>query len=148
MLLPEYGINSVPKDAQSKIETSVIQQNLCAFIDSAGLCKFGVFGVIDFNHIAEVYNAVTGKHENKDTILKIGERIWYLERELNLKLGLKPEDDALPERFIKEPVKDGPMKDQTFPIEMYLSEFYKTREINPSTGKPSLKRIRELHLDI
>ncbi|MEM2921965.1 MAG: aldehyde ferredoxin oxidoreductase family protein [Candidatus Bathyarchaeia archaeon] len=146
--LPEYGINDIPREISEKVRTAIIGQNLCAFIDSVGLCKFGVFGVIDFNHIAAALNAVTGRQETKETILAAGDRIWHLERELNRKLGLKPEDDALPRRFIDEPVEDGPIKGATFPANILIPEFCKARGIDPETGNTDIDRLKGLELDV
>ncbi|MGQ9782030.1 MAG: aldehyde ferredoxin oxidoreductase family protein [Nitrososphaeria archaeon] len=148
LLLPEYGINSVPTDVQSKIRTAVIHQSLCAFIDSTGQCKFGVFGVIDFDRIAKIFNTITGRSEDKDSILKIGDRIWYLERLLNIKLGLTPRDDRLPERFVREPVQEGPIKGAICPIDELLPEFYRARALDPVTGMPSMEKLKELELDV
>ena len=148
MLLPEYGIVAAPKDISSKTKAEVIHQSLCTFVDSIGMCKFGVFGVTDFNHIAETFNAITGRKEDKDTILKIGDRIWYLERLLNNKLGLTPEDDRLPKRFTKESVPDGAAKGLSCPIDEMLPEFYTARELDPITGKPSQKILDQAGLDI
>jgi len=148
LLLPEYGINVVPKDIPSKTKTEVVHQSLCTFLDSIGMCKFGVFGITDFNRIAEIFNAITGRKEDKDAILKIGDRIWYLERLLNIKLGLTPEDDKLPERFVKVSVEEGPAKGLTCPIDELLPEFYKARELEPITGKPSQHILEQLGLGI
>ncbi len=148
ILLPEYGIETAPKDINSKTKVEVIHQSLCTFVDSIGMCKFGVFGVTDFNHIAETFNAVTGRKEDKDTILKIGDRIWYLERLLNIKLGLTPEDDRLPKRFTKESVPDGAAKGLSCQIDEMLPEFYTARELDPITGKPSQKILDQAVLDI
>ena len=147
-LLPEFGISEVPKDVPSKIKTAIIGQNLCNVIDALGLCKFGVYGIMDFSHFAETLNSITGRNETKDTLLKAGERIWYLERLLNLKLGLKPEDDSLPYRIVHESVPDGAAKGLTFPPEVYFPGFYEAREIDPKTGQISQKKIQELGLDI
>ncbi len=148
LLLPEYGIGSVPENVESKIKAAVVHQSLCAFMDSTGQCKFGVFGVIDFERVASMFNAITGRSEDKDSILKIGDRIWYLERLLNIKLGLKPEDDKLPDRFVREPVQEGPAKGAVCPIEALLPEFYKARELDPTTGMPSQETLERLELDV
>ena len=146
--LSEYGIEEAPKEMQTKVRTTILGQNLCAFIDSAGLCKFGVFGIIDFNHIAATLNAVTGRGETKETILNIGDRIWHLERELNRKLGHKPEDDTLPQRFTREPVQDGPIAGATYPTELLFPEFCKARKIDQATGKTDPSELKALELDI
>jgi aldehyde:ferredoxin oxidoreductase len=148
ILLPEYGISEIPKDIESKVRVTIIHQNLCAFLDSAGLCKFGVFGIVDFNKIAEEYKAITGIEASKEDILMTGERIWYLERLLNLKLGLRVEEDTLPKRFVEEPLEEGPIKGVTCPINQLLELFYRYRELDPRNGYPSEERIRKLGLDI
>jgi aldehyde:ferredoxin oxidoreductase len=148
ILLPEYGINEVPKDIESKVKAAIIQQSLCAFLDSAGLCKFAVFGIVNFDMIAEEYTAVTGCRINKEEILKAGDRIWYLERLLNIKLGLIPSEDTLPKRFVEEPLEEGPAKGLTCPIAEMLKLFYEYRKIDPITGYPSKERLKELNIDI
>ena len=148
ILLPEYGISEIPKDIESKVRVTIIHQNLCAFLDSAGLCKFGVFGIVDFNKVAKEYKAITGIEASKEDILMTGERIWYLERLLNLKLGLRVEEDTLPKRFVEEPLEEGPIKGVTCPINQLLELFYRYRELDPRNGYPSKERIRKLGLDI
>lgn len=148
ILLPEYGISEIPKDIESKVKVTIIHQNLCAFLDSAGLCKFGVFGIIDFNKIAEEYTAITGFKTTKEDILEAGERIWYLERLFNLKLGLRVEEDVLPKRFIEEPLDEGPIKGVTCPINQLLELFYHYRDLDPRTGHPSKEKVSKLGLDI
>ncbi|MCX8189256.1 MAG: aldehyde ferredoxin oxidoreductase family protein [Nitrososphaeria archaeon] len=148
VLQPEFGITEVPKDVSSKVKAVIIGQNLCNLIDSLGICKFGVYGIVDFSHFVEAFNSVTGRNETKESLLKIGERIWYLERLLNIKLGLKPEDDSLPYRITNESVPDGAAKGLTFPVGTYFPPFYEAREIDPKTGCVSEKKIKELNLDI
>ncbi len=148
ILLPEYGISEIPKDVESKVRVTIIHQNLCAFLDSAGLCKFGVFGIVDFNKIAEEYKAITGIEASKEDILMTGERIWYLERLLNLKLGLRVEEDTLPKRFVEEPLDEGPIKGVTCPINQLLELFYRYRELDPQSGYPGKDRVRKLGLDV
>jgi aldehyde:ferredoxin oxidoreductase len=63
--LSEYGVEDAPKETHEKVRTAILGQNLCAFVDSAGLCKFGVFGIVDFTHVAAALNAVTGREETK-----------------------------------------------------------------------------------
>lgn len=45
--------------------------------------------------------------------------------ELNLKFGLKRDDDTLPERFSKEPLLEGPTKGSVVNIEKMVNEYYK-----------------------
>jgi len=108
--LPEYNINESPKTIDERVTTVITHQDLCAFTDSAIICKFGTFGVVGFDHIAKVWNAVTGMNSTHEDLLIIGRRVWYLERFLNYMMGLTNRDDTLPERFIMEPLDEGPAK--------------------------------------
>lgn len=147
-LLPEYGVAEPPKSLEEKVRAVILTQNLCNFLDSVGMCKFPVFGVADFEHLAEVYSAITGYRVDKDEVLKIGERIWYLERLLNLKLGLKVSEDTLPARFSKEPLSEGPVRGALCPIEDMVKLFYIYRKLDPESGYPDPTRLRELDLDV
>jgi len=110
VLLPEYGINEPPRTTDERVATVITHQDLCASTDSATLCKFGVFGITDFRYIARVWNAITGMNLTHDDLLIIGRRVWYLERFLNYMMGFTNKDDTLPERFIKEPLDEGPAR--------------------------------------
>ncbi|MEM4481989.1 MAG: aldehyde ferredoxin oxidoreductase family protein [Desulfurococcaceae archaeon] len=128
---PEYGIYGPPKNPLERAKCVIIAQNICAFVDSAGLCKFGTIGVVDFDFVSKVWSAVTGLKANKDTILRAGERVWLTSRFLNYQLGFKNTDDTLPKRFTEEPLLEGPsaglMCDD---LEESLEAYYKYRGIS------------------
>ncbi|MCX8161369.1 MAG: aldehyde ferredoxin oxidoreductase family protein [Candidatus Bathyarchaeota archaeon] len=136
VLLPEYGISKPPSSVEEYVNTVIIHQNLCCFLDSAILCKFGVFGIVDFDHIAKVWTAVTGIGCDKMGILHAGESVWYLERMVNYLFGMSNSDDNLPRRFVEEPIADGPAKGSVCDnIHEMLNLFYECR---------SLRSIEEL----
>jgi aldehyde:ferredoxin oxidoreductase len=47
------------------------------------------------------------------------------DRRLNRRFGLRREDDTLPERFRKEPLREGPTKGSTVDIERMVEEYYR-----------------------
>jgi aldehyde:ferredoxin oxidoreductase len=146
VLLPEYGINEPPKTVDERVNTVITHQDLCAFADSATLCKFGIFGVISFKHIAKVWNAITGMNFTHEDLLIIGRRVWYLERFLNYMMGLTNRDDTLPERFIKEPLDEGPAKGLICDdFNEMLEKFYTLRGLR-SIDELQLK-LKELDLN-
>lgn len=106
--LQEYGVVKPPKTLEERVKAVVITQNLCTFLDSSGLCKFGTLGVVDFDFVAKVWSAATGLQASKFDVLTMGERIWYSTRILNYILGLTNKHDTLPRRFTSEPVLEGP----------------------------------------
>ncbi|MEM3132537.1 MAG: aldehyde ferredoxin oxidoreductase C-terminal domain-containing protein, partial [Sulfolobales archaeon] len=104
--------------------------------------------VIDFDHVAKVYFTITGYSANKDEVIRLGERIWYLERLLNLNLGLKVLEDILPSRFSREPLNEGPVRGSVCPIEDMVKLFYKYRKLDVESGYPDPAKLRELGLDV
>jgi len=74
------------------------------------MCLFTTFG-IGAEDIAELLSAATGVTFTTEEFMKIGTRIWNLERLFNLKAGFTTADDKLPERLTKDPILTGPSRD-------------------------------------
>lgn len=143
--LPEYGITEPPKTPDERARAVIVTQNLCAFLDSAGLCKFGTLGVVDFDLVARVWTAATGITIDKNEILVIGERVWYSTRILNYLLGLSNSDDTLPHRFRFEPVSKGPGAGSVFEdFDASLKFYYAYRRLDSIDGLR--EKIEELGL--
>jgi aldehyde:ferredoxin oxidoreductase len=86
---------------EGKARMIKIAEDLNAVVDSLTACKF-VFFAAGLEEYAKAVNAVTGRHYNVQSLLKIGERIWDLERTMNRMNGFTSEDDDLPGRFFRE----------------------------------------------
>jgi aldehyde:ferredoxin oxidoreductase len=80
-----------------------------------------------------------------DDFVKIGERIWNIERLWNLRAGLTMADDSLPERLLKEAHKEGPSAGVTVNLDAMLPEYYASRGWTPD-GKPTQGKLMELGL--
>jgi aldehyde:ferredoxin oxidoreductase len=63
----------------------------------------------------------------------------------NLKAGFGANDDALPERMIKSPIKTGPSKGLVSRVPEMLPEYYKVRGWDEK-GVPTEERLKELQL--
>jgi len=86
---------------------------------------------------------VTGMRMNLDDFLKLGERIFNLERMFNVREGLVV--DTLPDRLLKEPqVPDNPAT--VVPLEILLPRYYKGRGWD-SRGLPKNKTLKRLKLE-
>ncbi|MHC5075619.1 MAG: aldehyde ferredoxin oxidoreductase family protein [Planctomycetota bacterium] len=101
-------------------------QDLTAVIDSLGLCLFTSFAMGADDYWA-VYCAITGVDISKEKCLAAGERIWNLERVFNLSAGVKPDQDKLPKRLLKEPIPEGPSKGHVHRLSELLPQYYKER---------------------
>jgi aldehyde:ferredoxin oxidoreductase len=86
---------------EGKARMIKIAEDLNAVVDSLTACKF-VFFAAGLEEYARAINAVTGKDYNVQSLLKIGQRIWDLERKMNRMNGFTTQDDDLPERFFRE----------------------------------------------
>lgn len=86
---------------EGKARIIKIAEDMNAVIDSLTACKF-VFFAASLEEYAKAVSAVTGKAHDTQSLLKIGERIYVLERYLNSLNKFNSDDDDLPERFFFE----------------------------------------------
>jgi aldehyde:ferredoxin oxidoreductase len=114
-------------------------------MDSSGLCQFPSFALNLDDYLALV-NDVTAFDYTKDEIMLAAERTWNLERLFNLKAGIKPEQDRLPERFLKQALEKGPNKGNTFPMDYLLKDYYRVRGWDEK-GIPTRETIKRLGLE-
>ncbi len=90
------------------------------------VCKFSSFSE-NADHYAQQYSAMTGADITGDDVLKIGERIYNLERYYNNLAGFnKREDDYLPKRFTQEPAT-GNSAGSVSRMDIMLDEYYQVR---------------------
>ncbi len=133
-----------PQVTEGKAEWVKIFQDLTAVIDSSGLCLFSSFalGAEDYRDLLE---AGTGFDYSLEEMMKCGERIWNLERLLNLRLGMDPADDTLPARMLEEQMPEGPQKGKVARLREMLPEYYFLRGWD-SRGIPMENTLADLGL--
>jgi aldehyde:ferredoxin oxidoreductase len=110
---------------QGKGQLVAIFQNVYGFTDSADLCKFGTFA-IPLDVYARMFAGMTGIPLDADGLLKIGERIYNLERYYNNLNGFREGSDTLPQRFLVEP-GSGPASESVCELDEMLEEYYAFR---------------------
>jgi len=133
-----------PFAVEGKAEVSKLFQDVAAFVDSTGMCLFTTFG-IGVEDIHPMLEHATGEGYTLEECLKIGERIWNLERLFNLKAGLTGKDDTLPPRILREGIPEGPAKGMVGKLPEMLPEYYRLRGWDPG-GVPSKTKLKELAL--
>ncbi len=101
-------------------------QDATAVFDSSGLCLFTSFAWTLQDVAPQLQTACEGDW-SLDNLNLVGERIWNLEREFNLRAGLTMKDDTLPPRLTKEPAKTGPAKGLVNGLDKMLPEYYALR---------------------
>jgi aldehyde:ferredoxin oxidoreductase len=119
-------------------------QDLSAAIDASGMCLFTSFalGAEDY---ADLITATTGMKTDPAGLLRIGERIWNLQKIYNIKRGFGRKDDTLPARLLNEPLKEGPAAGQVWRGGEMLDEYYTLRGWDKE-GTPTREKIKELGL--
>jgi len=134
-----------PLTTEGKAQWVITFQDLSATCDSLVLCKFVTFA-FGADEFADMLSAATGWKVSTDDIMKIGERIYNLERAFNIREGFKGrEEDTLPKRLLEEPMPEGPVKGYVVKLNEMLEEYYRLR--NWKDGVPSKDKLRELGLE-
>ena len=127
-----------PLVTEGKAEMVKALQDFTAVIDSSGLCLFVALAPnFLYEEIQSLMNAASGAGYSVEELVRIGERIWNLERLFNLKAGFTKADDTLPKRLLEEP--GGPKGDVCRLNEM-LPEYYQLRGWDEN-GVPTTDKI-------
>jgi aldehyde:ferredoxin oxidoreductase len=94
---------------------------------------------------AAIIEAATGIKCDINEIKLFGERILTMKRLFNLKMGLSPSDERLPDILLK-PLKSGDSKGKSPNFEKLRKLFYKFREWDLKSGKPKEEKLKALSL--
>jgi len=131
------------------------QELLYAVTDSLGICKYQtVFCAVHapkWEEFTKLIQLATGMEFTKAQLMEAGERIYTTERMFNLREGFSRKDDALPERYFKEPTPVGlPIakgkKIDRDKFEKMLSEYYALHGWDEN-GLPKKETLEKLGLD-
>ncbi|MCX7991227.1 MAG: aldehyde ferredoxin oxidoreductase family protein [Proteobacteria bacterium] len=109
-------------------------QNSHSSADSAIFCRFLSLAVGD-DYLSRLISAYAGCEISTEEYLKIGERIYNLERYINCLNGFDRKDDLLPQRLIFDGYND------------MLDEYYRGRGWD-NNGFPKKEKLEELKIKI
>ncbi|RLI89588.1 MAG: aldehyde ferredoxin oxidoreductase [Archaeoglobales archaeon] len=118
-------------------------QDFTCVVNSAVNCLFTTFalGAEDY---AALLSPVTGWDMSAEDLMKIGERIYNLERVIISKYGFDGKDDSLPKRLLTEPMPEGAARGHVVELEKMKEEYYKLRGwVN---GVPTEEKLKELEI--
>ena len=127
-LLPDPNRVYTQFSIDGKAELVKFVQDNRAAMSALGVCYF--VRPLDIDDYANSLSAVTGESCSKQDLIKLGERIYNLERLYNAKSGVTIKDDWLPKRFYEDPVPFGPIKGHKIDRDDYqkmLDEYYELR---------------------
>ena len=133
-------VKTEPTDTDGKPELLKAFQDATAAFDAAGICIFTSFAWT-LNDVAPQVQAACGEEFTVENLTLIGERIWNMEKDFNLRAGFTRKDDALPKRLMTEAAKTGPGKGVVSGLDKMLPIYYQVRgwdeegRIKPETRK-------------
>lgn len=136
---------------EHKPEAVAFFENMNAVIDSIGICKNVTWqqseespGLPEF---ADLLSAATGYNFTAKKLLKIGERIYNVERAYNAREGLTRENDTFPDKFFEEPIETKIKVLDRNTFEKLKDRYYRHRGWDVRTGNPTKAKLDELGLN-
>ncbi len=124
---------------EGKAGLVVIFQNLNAAIDSLILCKFTGFAMTEVEY-AKLLSGATGVEYRAEDVLRVGERIYNLERLFNVQAGIGGNEDTLPEKTFA-----GSHALSRDIFNEMLEQYYEFREWK--NGVPTEEKLKKLGIN-
>jgi len=151
-IVPEEGTIN-PLSLKGKGPLIAWMENFNAIVDSVGICRTVTYWSstdrLGLKEIAKLLSAVTGWDASERELLKIGERIYNLERVMNGVDGVTRKDEVLPPRQF-EPMPSGPHKGEKIDpdeFEKAKTDYYRARGWSEETGLPITEKLQQLGLE-
>ncbi|MGV9170593.1 MAG: aldehyde ferredoxin oxidoreductase C-terminal domain-containing protein, partial [Promethearchaeia archaeon] len=122
-------------------------EDLYSIMDSLIICKFSR-RIWDYEMYAKMYSLATGIPMTGEEMQRCGERISNLGKIYNLREGIGREEDTLPIRCMKDPIKSGIAKGSLVTqeeLDLLLDDYYETRGWSKE-GIPTNAKLKELGL--
>ena len=143
--LESFGIKMIDfyQDDKEMAIISALTQDYRAIYNSMILCNMTTLLP---EIIIELINAGTGLNFNIAEFKRLGERIYMMKRMFNLKMGISPEDDKLPQ-ILLNPVNEGGSAGKTPNFEKLKNAYYNYRTFDLITGYPNQEKLRLLGLN-
>jgi len=140
------------KGTKGKALFSVWSENFVSLFNTLVTCMFGAatqFMMVGFGPTtyAEILNKITGWDVTYEELMKVGERVFNLQRVFNYRLkGWDAKDDRFADKLSYEPGTVGIYRGKLVPWDTVLKEYYAIRGWS-SEGIPTKAKISELKLD-
>lgn len=131
---------------EGKAELVKFVQDNRAALSALGACYFA--RPLNLDDYSEMFSAITGIPCSRKDLLRLGERIYTLERAFNVKAGMTRNDDFLPNRLHTTPGTRGMSKGHVVNRDDYgkmLDEYYSLRGWDRN-GVPKVETVKELEL--
>ena len=115
-----------PLVTEGKAELVKAFQDATAAVDSSGLCVFTTFAW-GMDDIAPQVDAACEGDWTAEKMLEVGERVWNLERDFNLKAGPHPRRRHPAAPAVGEGANTGPAEGKVNELQEMLPQYYEVR---------------------
>ena len=104
-------------------------EHLGILSDSMTMCKniSCCMDVVDFDLAADAYSGLLGRDISASQLWDVCTEISQVERDFNVREGLRTAEDTLPRRFLDNPIPDGPAKGTRIDLEQMVKDYYKQK---------------------
>ena len=131
-----FGPDMKDQTGNGKADPIKNSQDEISTIDSTGLCVFAASAGWGLDDYRVLLNAACDKDWSEADLLKIGERIWTIERRFNELAGFTAADDTLPKRLLETPAPSGTAKGRVCELDKMKKEYYELRGWNADGSIP------------
>lgn len=141
--LDELGITLHGRLAGAEKAVGVaLHQDWRSVANSLVLCYFAN---VPPSTVLELTAAATGFDYTLDEMMTVGERAWNLKRAINIRLGLRRENDRLPGHVLHAR-PDASSEATELPLQEMLQSYYRARGWDEHTGRPLPETLARLGL--
>jgi len=138
------GLEFYPRHAgKEKAHNVARHQDWRTVFNAMVMC---IFANIPVETVVDLVNTVCGYDWDTEDLFRSGERAWNLKRAINIRMGLKRDNDRLPQALL-EPYQAGGSAGYVPPFSEMLTAYYEARRWDPITGKPSKEILTSLGLE-
>ncbi len=145
---PELGIVEKPDrfDMELAPKLAIIAQNVNALYNSLSVCDFMMdANAMTLTDVKNLFNAVTGWDWDVDTLVMAGERVFNLQRLINLRDGYTAEDDKLPLKMKRAAKEGGRIGKTPEPFDRLKEDYYRLRGWTQD-GIPTEELVNRLNI--
>ncbi len=149
---PQYPDDTSDPGFEKQPAFCISSQHNSTIGDSLVICRFvseRVFGAHLSVDLVKLINLVTGWDMDLDELNTIAERIYNLERMINVKQGADRRLDTLPYKITHQSIPDGPLKGRYCPqteLDKMLDQYYHLRGWDEN-GIPNREKLSQLGID-
>jgi aldehyde:ferredoxin oxidoreductase len=146
--VPEIGIKEgivkfFERENQSLLAAKC--QDYFALLNSLVLCAFMVDGGdMPFSGVKDLFNAITGWDYSIEDLIEAGERIFTVQRLINIRDGYNAATDVLPKKML-QPAKEGFRAGKVPPFKELMEDYYNLRGWDEN-GEPTQRAMDRLGL--